>query len=110
MSRLRTDWTNTMRKHGTISGYSLHKSLKEKPCEPCLLAKKTYDKSRPWRPHPNSEYRTLYQRLLAKAQHKSHSELRLAHKDEFDQLWKKNVKEILAASTEQLAALKRKER
>ena len=41
-----TDWTNTKRRHGTRSGYALHRELGERPCKECVAAQSAYDKRR----------------------------------------------------------------
>lgn len=73
-----TDWTNTTVRHGTRSGWALHQSLAERPCTPCYLAKKNYDKAQKLAPE-----RKRKARLNAAAQGKAYVALAHAHPEEY---------------------------
>ncbi len=70
-------------RHGTTSGYNLHKELGDEPCNACAMAKAHYD----WR-WRSSDQNTRKNRLRAKAQALSLAELRRRHADEYDEIYR----------------------
>lgn len=72
-------------RHGTTSGWSLHKKLGQDPCTPCFLAKQEYD--RRWISAPE---KTKRNRLHAKAQAKAYQ--RMAK--EFPSLYRRYYEEF----------------
>lgn len=64
------DWQTTTRRHGTQSGWALHKELGEQPCDPCYQAKAAYDQRRKTAPGE-----VAASRLRARAQRRAHQTL-----------------------------------
>lgn len=67
-------------RHGTPSGWRLHKELGQHPCDACYQAKSEYDHRRKAIPEE-----TRKSRLSARAQAKASTELRHQHWEEYQE-------------------------
>jgi hypothetical protein len=90
-----TDWTTTKRRHGTHSGWSLHITLRERPCDPCYHAKQQYDRRRRSAPE-----QTRRSRLSAKAQIGAYRELAHRYPDEYRAAYQRIKAEVFAAAAD----------
>jgi len=82
------DWTNTKRKHGTSSGYQLHKQLGEDACRRCVKA--ATENSRMYRERNRSKKAKRKNLLMARAQSFARTELVQNHPAEYRRLYKKH--------------------
>lgn len=82
------DWTNTKRKHGTTSGYALHRQLGENACFDCKQAKSQSVLKSKTRKKFNRQY------AMARAQSFAKTELVRRHKREYDKLYAKYKVEL----------------
>ena len=86
-----TTWKTTSVRHGTQSGWRLHLTLSERPCDPCYAAKSEYDKRRKAAP-----YHTVMNRLHAKAQARTNTVMRQRHLDEYHEVYALAKAQLLA--------------
>jgi hypothetical protein len=84
------DWTTTTIKHGTTSGYTLHRKLGEKACRRCHKAKADSN-AKSYARRTKGNNRQLQQ---ARAQSFARSELVRRHKKEYDRLYKQYKLEL----------------
>ena len=98
-----TTWENTTVRHGTQSGWWLHRKLKERPCDPCYNAKAEYDRN--IKSAPN---RVIMSRLAARAQAMSNKQLRHNHPAEYKALYAANKERLLAEHVKEIELAKTK--
>lgn len=84
-------FAGTKRRHGTTSGWALHKQLGEDPCPACYTAKSEYDRRRNAAPE---EVRR--RRLHARAQARANQQLAHRHPSEYRALYEAAKAELLA--------------
>ena len=82
-------WDTTRTRHGTQSGWRLHQSLGERPCDPCYRAKQEYDARR-----KASSRQQVKARLAAKAQNRAYMALAHRYPDEYRDLYDQFKREI----------------
>lgn len=94
-------WANTSVRHGTQSGWRLHFTLKERPCDPCYNAKATYDRER-----KTKTYFVMMNRLSARAQSMAYTQMRHNHPEEYKDLYTANRQRLLIERAEELEQAK----
>lgn len=82
-------WANTSTRHGTSSGWSFHKKLRERPCDACYRAKSDYDSR-----HRLASDGVKSSRLAARAQGRASQELRHRYPDEYQKLYVRFKKQL----------------
>lgn len=86
---LERTFENSMTRHGTNSGWSLHQKREEHPCDACVRAKREYDqrlRSAPEKARDN--------RLRARAQGRAYSDLKRLHPAEYRALYEAHLSEL----------------
>lgn len=78
-------------RHGTQSGWSLHKKRGERPCDPCYQAKQSYDKRRKAAPESVQHHRDF-----ARAQSRAEGRLRNLYPDVWRVLYAEELARIKA--------------
>ena len=76
------EFTNSKTRHGTTSGYALHKRRDENSCSSCQKAKSIYDRARRELPP-----RQLLARASSRAQAYANKRLKAAHLQEYHQYY-----------------------
>ena len=77
---------NSLTRHGTPSGFTLHQKREERPCDACIRAKQEYDKRLRSAPE-----KTRKNRLHARAQQRAYSDLKRLHLDEYRDLYQAHL-------------------
>lgn len=80
---------NSLTRHGTPSGWSLHQSRGERPCDACYRAKSEYDRRRNSAPE-----QTRKNRLNARAQARANSDLKRLHPAEYQALYEAHLSDL----------------
>lgn len=82
-------FSNSIVRHGTVSGYRQHQKIGTRPCTACVQAKKAYDKR-----YRSATNRQKQNRRTARAQVKAYGELAKRHPEEYRALYLKFKKEF----------------
>jgi hypothetical protein len=78
-------WETTRVRHGSHSGWTLHRDLGERPCDPCYKAKQAYDRRRKAAPEE-----TIRNRAHARAQSRAYRELASMFPQLYKQLYEEH--------------------
>jgi len=85
-----TDWSNTRIRHGTRSGWNLHRKLDQRPCDACYKAQADSNKR-----YRSSDARTRRARQTTRAQMLAYGRLARNHPEEWRELYEAAKQEII---------------
>jgi Protein of unknown function (DUF2384) len=93
-----TTWETTRVRHGTASGWNLHKKLGERACDACAAGKSKYDQSRKAVP-----VYTIMSRLRGSAQQRAFAALRDQYPEQYRAAYLEARRDLLEERADEIA-------